>query len=629
MKSFYSSSLTFVKLQRHFRLHSFLFALTIAACASQPALRPVPAVATPEQQAKDAIARGDFLRAAGQYAELSTTVDAQASTTYRLKAGLVYWDLGDQQRAQLLLTDNPGSSTQDLPLQNLASAVTSARDSASDSFLLALLNSLPIEGFDLYEKGLYLRTLGKTQLNTRDTAAATNLLNSELFPLPSNRRTELTHLIWAALRAAPPTAELPQYQQRNPNLPGWLALLDETRRSELEPAALAAALTAWQLQFPTHPANEILIEEIIENAEELSAPVRQVALLLPLEGDLATYAEAIRDGFLALRYAENNSGLTINVYSASGDGVRKAYDQAVAEGAQLIVGPLDKPGLETLIAYDKRSVPILALNSVPPTAGAVVADNPAVRITQFGLSPEDEATDLAKRAWSDGHCRMAIIIPANVLGTRISSAFKTEWGQLGGVVVDETRYTNEVSAYKSAVRSTFSLAQSEARAAELRRILHRPLTFVARARADLDAIMLIAMPMDARQIIPQFRYFGVDHLPIYSTSHVFAEAGGIRNDDDLDGIMFGTMPWLLDITDRSVHDTIRRRWPRRGVEYDRFYAFGVDAYRLISLIPEMIRQPSMLAMGSTGRLSLDRSGRIRRTLSWAKYQNGVVVNLAD
>ncbi len=611
-----------------YRLILFLLSSTITGCISTPShVQPTPAPARPEQLADDALKRGDFTQAASMYAALSLTGDTQAK--YRLKSGLIYLDLADAARAYSLLTETPIPTETDTPLHALARGVIELEKSAAATSI-ALVNNLAPAQFDAYERGLHLRTLGKAQLLIRDSTAITNLLNAELFPLPQNRRTELTHLIWDGMRATAQPIPLALLDQRNPNLAGWLALIDDTRRSELSPQALADALVAWRLRFPAHPANEILIDEILEQAEEFSAPVTQVALILPFDGELGDYAGAIRDGFVAMRFAESNTKLAISMYSASGTQVRAAFDQAVKDGAQLIVGPLDKPGLESLLTYDQRKVPVLALNSTqPPGGAATTSTTTAARVTQFGLTPEDEAIDLANRAWRDGRRRMAIITPAHELGTRIGAAFKLEWERIGGVVTEESRYTGNATSYKAAIRSTFNLAQSEARAAALQRTLQRPLIFVARARADVDSLMLMAVPADARQIIPQFRYFGIDYLPIYSTSHVFAGGSSIRNDDDLDGIMFGTMPWLLNIGDESIRNTIKRRWSNRRTDYERFYAFGVDAYRLMTLVRDMLRQPGIVVSGATGHLSLDPSGQIRRKLSWAKYQGGVPRNLAD
>ncbi|MGH8598974.1 MAG: penicillin-binding protein activator, partial [Gammaproteobacteria bacterium] len=497
--------------------------LVVAGCTSQPArVSPVSQPKSPEQLANETLARGDFEGAAGQFASLADHAEPDKSATHRLQAALLYLDLGMPESAHPLLTENVSPRTDDASRQLLVEAISALPINPPQA--IALLQTSDLTGFDAYEKGLYARTLGKAQLLAGDLNAVINLLSAELFPLPQSRRTELTHLIWDAFGGRHPPAA--QINQGNPNHPGWLALLDETSRLELSPTELSERLGEWRLRFPQHPANEILIDEIIEQAEELAAPVHNVALLLPFDGELAGFAAAIRDGFVAARFSAHDMGLAINTYPASGESVRTAYDQAVRDGAQFAVGPLDKPGLESLIRHPLRTIPVLALNSLTsPVVGAAPSSNLSARVIQFGLTPEDEAEDLAHRAWRDGHRRMAMMTPNNELGARLSTAFRARWENLGGVVVEESHYSSNVAAYKTAIRQTFSLAQSEGRAAALRRILQRPLEFVSRPRADLDAIMLVALPIDARQIIPQFRYLGVDHLPIYSTSHVFAGGG--------------------------------------------------------------------------------------------------------
>ena len=59
---------------------------------------------------------------------------------------------------------------------------------------------------------------------------------------------------------------------------------------------------------------------------------------------------------------------------------------------------------------------------------------------QFGLSPEDEAKQIAQRAWFDGHNKAAMIYPEGNWGKRVAAAFKQHWEQLGGRVASEQHY---------------------------------------------------------------------------------------------------------------------------------------------------------------------------------------------
>ncbi len=593
----------------------------VAGCAQQQSVAPIPGTpVTPQSKLKTLLSQGYFTEAAAAYLELAATPGEPDSAELRLRAGLLYADLGELPRALPLLSPAVGGAVSAMR-RTLADGVALIQQGDYEKALFAI-NSLDAAGFDDYEKGLFLRSLGKSQQHRGDRAAILNLLNAELLPMPANRRTELTHLIWDDLRSNEDHALLDKVDARNKNLAGWLALQQEYRDAMGDPTALSARLADWRLRFSAHPANEILIDEIIELAETQNAPLQRVALLLPLEGPFAGYAAAIRDGFNAIRLVTNDLAVSLRIYPASDTSAAAAYQRAVNEGAQLVVGPLDKLGIEAITKLSTRPIPLLALNNL--TSAVPVSTGTALPpLTQFGLAPEDDGEDLAHHAWQEGHRRMACIVPNSDLGTRIRAAFVDTWAHLGGVLIEDSHYSDSTAAYKTAIKETFSLAQSEARATSLRRTLQRPLVFVAKPRPDLDAVMLVADPVAARQIMPQFRFLGVDHLPIYATSQIFDGVLDPAADQDLDSIYFGSMPWNLGAQDRELREVLNRHWADLGAAHRQLFAFGMDAYRIMKALPQMSRDPEFALKGATGLLRRDANGRIKRTLTWAVFRSGI------
>ncbi len=608
----------------------FIFGLSImaAGCVQQQEIAPEEPLAqvAPARTPANLITEGRYSEAAAAYAADAQGEDA-ATPEARLKAGLLEADLGNLSAARERWGDSVSDSAS-APRATLALALVRMDEGARNEALF-ILNSLAPTGFDTYEKGLFLRTLGKAQLAAGDRAAILNLMNAEIFPMPPNRRTELTHLIWEALKRNDDAGLANKLDVRNVNLPGWLALKSDaaTHASALE--ALQRALAAWRLGYPAHPANEMLVDEILELAEQQGGPLRRVALLLPLQGELAPYATAVRDGFNAMRLANADNGLEIIFYDAAAADAVGRYQEAVKAGAQLIIGPLDKPGVDALARLAERPVPVLALNSpaTPPVAsGATPGSLPA--FSWFALAPEDDAVDLARQAWEDGHRRIASLVANTDLGSRTRAAFVAAWEQRGGVVVEDARYTGSAEAYKAAIRKTFSLAQSEARAAFIRRSLNRPVIFEPRARVDVDAVMLSADPVNARQIIPQFRYLGVDHLPIYATSQVYAGRVDAQADADLEGVIFGARPFDLSQNPAPLSGLFNQYWPRADTGTRQLFAFGMDAYLLSRALPALATDPTRSLTGATGTLQRDVSGRIRRQLTWARFTAGMPQTLA-
>ena len=568
----------------------------------------------PRQLAERQLTAGQFAEAAAAFSTLASTAAEPAVTELRLQAALIRLDLNEDAGALVPATAlaDPASEA----LRTLATAMSMLAN--GDAVGAATqLSALTQASFGPYQRGLTLRTLGRAQLARGEAvAAASNLVSAESLPMPDARRGELTHVIWDALQSAGVANVRDSLPRDAPQAAGWIALAEAHAAHAYDPTAFAAAIAAWQTTYPDHPAQTLLVAELVEQSEEALSPPAKIALLLPLQGPLASVGQAIRDGFIAARFSGvMNPSPDVLVYDVNAANVVTSLQSAVADGARFVVGPLDKGALDALLASGEPSLPMLALNTAtkPPAN--------TTRLFQFGLRPEDEAIDAAERAWRDGRRRMIAMVPENDLGERLMAAFSARWHELGGTLVDDVRYKHSVSSYAAAVRQTFGLQQSEARAAALRRLLNRAIVTEARRRQDVDGIMLSASSVEARQILPQFRFLGAGNLPIYATSHVY---GGARNpgaDQDLNGVMFGDSPWVLGTGDQALRRVYSDYW-RGGISGLRFFAFGTDAFRIIPYLGQLRAQSGMRIAGASGQLYIDGAGLVRRSLTWAKFVGG-------
>ena len=97
----------------------------------------------------------------------------------------------------------------------------------------------------------------------------------------------------------------------------------------------------------------------------------------------------------------------------------------------------------------------------------------------------------------------------------------------------------------------------------------------------------------------------------------------MRANEDLDGLMFPDMPWILggDFAD-AVRAAAREAWPSGGPYRGRLFAFGFDAFRLAQALPHQGAASSVNLEGLTGHLSLDEERRVQRELGWAQVHNG-------
>jgi outer membrane PBP1 activator LpoA protein len=241
---------------------------------------------------------------------------------------------------------------------------------------------------------------------------------------------------------------------------------------------------------------------------------------------------------------------------------------------------------------------------------------------QFGLAPEDEARMAAERAWLEDHQQALALFPDSNWGRRIFHAFAEHWQQLGGAVVASRSYPSNTEDFSATLRRLLNINASVERAKALRATLRTPIKFEPSRRHDADFIFMAAFPNQARQIPPQLKFFYAGDLPIYSTSHIFSGHPDAAKDRDLDGVMFTDIPWLLTPRQFPLRDKIKQLWPETAERYARLYALGVDAYRLIPDLDALRASPYQEFPGATGRLVIDNNNRIRRTLLWAKFENG-------
>ena len=296
----------------------------------------------------------------------------------------------------------------------------------------------------------------------------------------------------------------------------------------------------------------------------------------------------------------------------------KAYKQAVKDGADFIVGPLGLDATKAVVDKTDLDKPTLLLSHTDERIGAS-------NIFQFGLSPEQEARQTAERAYLDGHRLAAVMYPDTAWGERMKTAFNDHWQTLGGLVVRSQSYDPNVGDNSQSIKALLNITEGEERKAALSSLLRRKLYFEPRIRHDIDFIFLASDQTLARQIKPQLNFHQASDLPVYSTSAVYGGKPNRRKDQDLNGIIFGDMPWLLIKTPRMtlLKDKLEGDWPYTGTVLDRLYALGVDSYAVIPYLNRIKSGSGVRFNGVTSSLSLGKDGHLHRQLIWARFRGGV------
>lgn len=407
---------------------------------------------------------------------------------------------------------------------------------------------------------------------------------------------------------------------------GWIELADIARSSWQQPDKMLARLQDWQQRYPQHPALADLLPQLEAKQEALTAYPQRIAVLLPFSGNYQSQATAVRDGIMTAYYqvAANGKLPSVTFYDSGTTPAQAlaAYQQAVTDGANMVIGPLIKDAVAAVAAQASLPVPVLALNYLD--AGKA---GPA-GFYQFGLRPEGEAEQAAERAFAEGYRRGVVLVSNDDFGARMFNAFANRFKQLGGELLGMQTYAPGTETYTPLLTQLFNLDASNERAQRLADVLGTRLDFDPRRRQDLQFIFLTGTPHDARALQPQIAYNHGEGLPVYSTSRIY-ELGDNVDNTTLNGISFDDMPWTLEDTGpvAELRDTVQHNWPSNFSGNSRFYALGFDAYRLLPLLYNS-HGISQAVPGVTGQLSLDPDGRVHRDLDWAEFDDGVPELLA-
>ena len=335
-----------------------------------------------------------------------------------------------------------------------------------------------------------------------------------------------------------------------------------------------------------------------------------------MSGPYHDYANAIRNGFFTAYYTQKNqTGYVpaITVLDTQNKNIRDVYETAVKQGADFIVGPLDKPSVTTLATSGTTAVTTLALNATP---NDVRISNNA--LYEFALSPTDEAQQAAIKAQQDHHHNVIIVAPQSAFGQRMVNAFSSQWKQQNGNIVATTYYGNIATLSKN-ISSVLGVNDADQNAHALKNTLRENFRFIPQRRQDFDSIFLVANPKMARQIMPLLQFYFAGNIATYSTSQIYNGAA----DTDLDGIQFCDIPWILKFNSFSaIQNKIKMLWPDNYPHLSKFYAMGVDAFTLASQFSALQSQPNAGMPAATGTLYLTPQHYIYRQLVWAKLING-------
>ena len=163
----------------------------------------------------------------------------------------------------------------------------------------------------------------------------------------------------------------------------------------------------------------------------------KVALLLPLtaSGNAGATAQALKQAAELALIEFNNPDIALIPKDTQGTaaGATAAAQQAIAEGAELIVGPLFAHSVAAAGAVARNAnVPIIAFSTDSNVAGR------GVYLLSF--LPDDDIAQIVEYAASQGKKSFAALVPEDAYGTLAEGALRQAASRHGGRVVAVEKY---------------------------------------------------------------------------------------------------------------------------------------------------------------------------------------------
>jgi len=184
----------------------------------------------------------------------------------------------------------------------------------------------------------------------------------------------------------------------------------------------------------------------------------KAGLILPLSagGNAGVAGQAMRNAAeMALaEFNAPNIQLLVKDDAGNPDTARQGAQQALDEGAEIILGPLFAQSVSAVGQVTRaRNVPVIAFSTDANVASS------GVYLLSF--LPESDVVRIVQYAAANGKRSYAALVPDNPYGTVVEAAFKQMVARRGGQIVALERYAHDKAAMAAPVKT---VAQASSRA---------------------------------------------------------------------------------------------------------------------------------------------------------------------
>lgn len=161
--------------------------------------------------------------------------------------------------------------------------------------------------------------------------------------------------------------------------------------------------------------NEVYTE--VSDIETVDKSDFQIGVLLPLSGEFSKQGNGLKNATMLALDDINDNRLILRYYDTKGtpEGASVAVENALNQGAQLIIGPMLSSSVQAITpAVKSRGVPVIAFNS----ASDVLQSG----IYTMGLLLDEQVDRIISYSAGQGRSRFALLIPDNGTGISVAKA---------------------------------------------------------------------------------------------------------------------------------------------------------------------------------------------------------------
>lgn len=266
----------------------------------------------------------------------------------------------------------------------------------------------------------------------------------------------------------------------------------------------------------------------------------RVALLVPTTGRNAAVGQAIANAANMAVLDTGGQTIRVTIYD-TGPGALAAAEKALAEGNQLILGPL--------LSEDARAVAPLARNAHVPVVSfsndrSVGGDG----VWVMGFTPSQAIGRVVSYAHEHGANSFAGLAPVGIYGQRASTALLRAAKDVGGQVVAMESYDHSKQSMQAAVTKL-------------------------KLSAAYDAVLIADQGKDAIVLAPLIRHTGGAHAQVLGTE-LWNVANDLHAVSDLQGA------WFASVSDGLFEQLATKYRARFGKMPPRLASFGYDSVLL-------------------------------------------------